>query len=86
MHGLEVKFVDGWDDRGDLFTFVGGTAPGAMIAVYVRSDEKTAEKAFGADVHGPDSATELFAWDASNDEPEFKRYRPLTRVSCATGD
>jgi hypothetical protein len=46
IHGLAVKFVEGWDYEGSLFFFAAGTAPGTRIGIVVAGDKATAAAAF----------------------------------------
>jgi hypothetical protein len=88
IHGLEVKYVEGWDwdYRGGLFRRGPGTAPGRFIGIVLKGDRATVNARFGL--------TEWFNrtgggdrdWGIYSDDgvPYFDSEPGLTEVICTT--
>jgi hypothetical protein len=78
IHGLEVGYVEGWDDRGDLFERAPGTPPPTYIAITVRAEAP----ASAAQFHASDPFDRLQLW-VTDDVAAFNGRRSgFSSVAC----
>jgi hypothetical protein len=84
IEGLAVKFVEGWDYEGKLFSRGPGTSPGVFVAITVAGDRKTVDERFPeVRIDGDDGHAEFLRYTNAHIQAyDGKPHAGLVSVTC----